>query len=137
MRLYSAAPMVARAVNSTALTVHTRAVYKSTREALNQVAALFPGRSLVLVTKPTVCSILVNTPILDSTNQTIATATNTTTQATSESRKLNFMTDSGSIRCRLRSALRGAGPTCPAHAPPGCCRPGCALGGAPAPGPAG
>src|SRR5262249_5652760 len=102
-----------------------------TREALNQLDALVPAWSFDEVTKPTVCSTLVNTPSLDSTNQTIATAANTTTQATSESRKLNFITDSGSIRWRLSRALLGAGPTRPAQAPPGCGRPGWLLGGAP------
>jgi hypothetical protein len=42
-RLYSAAPTVARAVNRMALMVHTSAVYSSTRDALNQLAALVPG----------------------------------------------------------------------------------------------
>ncbi|HYK71441.1 MAG TPA: hypothetical protein VEV45_26110 [Streptosporangiaceae bacterium] len=41
------------------------------------------------------------------------------------------MTDSGSIRWRLRSALLGAGPTCPAQAPAACGRPGCVRGGGP------
>src|SRR5271165_1459598 len=36
----------------------------------------------------------------------IATATNITTQPTSEIRKLNFMTDIGSTRCRESRALR-------------------------------
>src|SRR5262249_52025057 len=65
-RLYSAAPTVARAVNRTTLIVHTSAVYSSTRDALNQLAALVPGWSLLKVTSPTVCSILAKTPSLES-----------------------------------------------------------------------
>src|SRR5580704_3283175 len=50
----------------------------------------------------------VNTPRLDSTKYRKATATNSTTQATSDMRKLNFITDQGSSRATTRSARRPA-----------------------------
>src|ERR1700734_167495 len=48
----------------------------------------------------------VNTPRLDSTKYRKATATNSTTQATRDMRKLNFITDQGSSRETTRSARR-------------------------------
>ena len=52
------------------------------------------------------CWMDVNTPRLDSTKYRKATATNSTTQATSDMRKLNFITDHGSSRAMTRSARR-------------------------------
>src|SRR5580698_2770482 len=68
------------------------------------------------VTLPRVCSMEVNTPRLESTKYRKATATNSTTQATSDMRKLNFITDHGSSREMTRSARR-AGAWLPALAP--------------------
>jgi hypothetical protein len=58
------------------------------------------------VTLPSVCSMDVKTPRLESTKYRKATATNSTTQATSDMRKLNFITDHGSSREMTRSARR-------------------------------
>ena len=63
------------------------------------------------VTLLSVCWMDVNTPRLDSTKKRNATATNSTTQATSDMRKLNFITDHGSSRATTSSARRaGAWP---------------------------
>src|ERR1700735_3399413 len=58
------------------------------------------------VTLPRVCSMEVKTPRLESTKYRKATATNSTTHATSDMRKLNFITDQGSSREMTRSARR-------------------------------
>ena len=58
------------------------------------------------MTLVSVCWMDVNTPRLDSTKYRKATATNSTTQATRDMRKLNFITDQGSSRETTRSARR-------------------------------
>src|ERR1700733_1983149 len=80
------------------------------REALNQLDALDPGLLLLVVTSPTVCSMLVNTPSLDKAKYRTDTAISRTTQPMSEMRKLNFITDQGSIRSRRSCARRVCGP---------------------------
>src|SRR5215469_491135 len=100
--------MVARAVMSTTLTAPTSIVYPRIRDAANQLAAFDPvGLLLLDVTCPTVCSTLVKTPSFESAKYRIETATNKMTQPTREIKKLNFMTDHGSIRS-IRSCARRA-----------------------------
>src|SRR5882757_10283049 len=65
-----------------------------------------PDEPELEVTLLSVCWMDVNTPRLDSTKYRKATATNSTTQATSDMRKLNFITDQGSNRETTRSARR-------------------------------
>src|ERR1700733_5977630 len=72
----------------------------------------------------------VNTPRLDSTKYRKATATNSTTQATRDMRKLNFITDHGSIRETTRSPRRAWVPgRADAAAPPSAALPAPAPGG--------
>jgi hypothetical protein len=75
-----------------------------------------PDEPELEVTLPSVCSMDVKTPRLESTKYRKATATNSTTQATSDMRKLNFITDHGSSREMTRSARR-VGVWLPALAP--------------------
>src|SRR5258707_12905879 len=95
-----------------------------------------PDEPELEVTLPSVCSMDVKTPRLDSTKYRKATATNRTTQATSDMRKLNFITDQGSNRAMIRSARR-AGAWVPgraaAAAPPMAAPPPAARAGPPAP----
>src|ERR1017187_9309016 len=81
-------------------------VYPRMREAENQCWRFTPDDPELDVTLPRVCCSEVNTPRLDSTKYRKATATNSTTQATRDIRKLNFITDHGSSRATTRSARR-------------------------------
>src|SRR5580692_7407668 len=71
----------------------------------------------------------VNTPRLDSTKYRKATATNSTTQATRDMRKLNFITDQGSSRETTRSARRAGVPGRAAAAAPPTAAPPAAVPG--------
>src|SRR5208282_2593411 len=106
------APSVDRAVISRMLTVPASMVKPRTVDAENQLAALAPGPALVDVTRPTVFSMEWNTPSDESRKYSAATARKRTTHATSDTMKLNFMTDQGSIldttSCASRRASLGA-----------------------------
>src|SRR5258708_7710102 len=81
-------------------------VYPRIRDALNQDATLVPAEPLLPVRVDTVLCSEVKTPRLDTTMYSSATATNSTMKATTDARKLNFMTDHGSTRDSVSCAWR-------------------------------
>src|SRR6266699_1789558 len=78
----------------------------------NQLDALLPPLPPEEVTRWTVCSMLWNTPSAEKKKYSTATATIRMTNPTSEARKLNFMTDHGSILDSTSCASLAAIPSC-------------------------
>src|SRR5690242_17828848 len=78
----------------------------------NQLAALLPAFPPDAVTRCTVCSMLWKTPSVEKKKYRTATATTRMMNPTREARKLNFMTDHGSIRDSTSCASRAAMPSC-------------------------
>jgi hypothetical protein len=81
-------------------------VYPRILEAENQCEMFVPAEPLLEVIVETVCCSEVKTPSEDSTLYSTATATNKMMNATTETTKLNFITDHGSSRDRVSCACR-------------------------------
>src|SRR5579862_7145395 len=106
IRLYTTAPIVESAVIKTMFRAPSMPVYPRIRDAENQEVTLVPAWFLADVRLFTVCCSDSKTPRLCRTQYNAATATNSTMKATTETTKLNFMTDHGSTRERVSCAWR-------------------------------
>src|SRR5579862_2134668 len=98
--------MVDIAVISTMLSEPSMRVQPSIREAENHFAALTPFEAWLDVTLETTRWSESNTPRADREPHSTVTTTNRTTNATTDTTKLNFITDHGSTRAMVRCACR-------------------------------
>src|SRR5579863_238378 len=98
--------MVDIAVISTMLSEPSMRVQPSIREAENHFAAFTPFEAWLDVTLETTRWSESNTPRADREPQSTVTTTNRTTNATTDTTKLNFITDHGSTRAMVRCACR-------------------------------